>query len=126
MAKKKIQEISVNPTLKFAVMVILGTSYKLCLRFREYALAKAWLSDLGVQVDLLREMPQLDERTIVPLLAAALHAFHPQLTYAEIEAMVDYDTFYMLKGKIEEAFLMSLPERVLEQGKENPPEPVQG
>jgi hypothetical protein len=114
----------VDPTLQFTYLELLGVTYKLCFRFRELAIANARLRAQGVNADLLSALPRLDIDNVAPVLAAGLGTFHPELKYSEIELLVDYDTVFLIRDKIAEAWLASLPPR-MKGSKENPIEPVE-
>lgn len=117
MAKKAA---TIDPSLPFTEIKILGNSYKLCFTFRAMAKAGAWLREQGIQANLLRALPSLDIDNITPVFAAALHVFQPQMTYAEVEALLDYDTVGTIRDCLLLAWIQAVPQR--NKGEENPPE----
>jgi hypothetical protein len=121
MAKKKSEE-KIDPTLPFTEVTILGKTYKLCFTFRAIAKAESKLLAQGVQADLLSAMVRPGLETLPVMFAAGLSTFHPELAFAEIEPLVDYDTFLDISEAVSQAWVAALPKR---KKVEDPPPPVQ-
>ena len=124
---KKAPTPSLDPTLPTTDLELLGKTYKLCLNFRAMAAADAWLRREGVVSDILRMLPALTFETIPVVLAASLHTFHPELTFEDVVALVDYDTVWDARDKIYDAWAQAYPKRTAEEQAKaaaNPPQPV--
>lgn len=115
---------TLDPTLPFTEIVILGETYKACFRFREFAKAEVDLRRHGVAVNMLKMMPNLTFETIPIVLAAALSTFHPELSFEDVVALVDWDTIWEIGDQLILAWVAVLPVRT-KGDKENPPKPAQ-
>ena len=125
--KKKLQQ-TIDPTLPYTEIEILGKTYKMCMTFRALARADARLREQGVASDLVRMLPNMTFESIPIVLAASLATFHPELTFEDVVELIDYDTVWSVRDKIFEAWVAAFPKRAKEDGakdKENPPKPVQ-
>jgi len=110
-----------DPTLPYEEIVIDGQTYKMCFDFRAMAKGDAKLRAAGVDSRLLWQMPQLTLENLPIVFAASLVAFHPEISFEDAIALVDWDTIFELRDKVIEAWSAAFPKR----GKqENPPKPV--
>lgn len=116
---------TLDPTLPFTEIVILGETYKACFRFREFAKADANLRRQGVASNMLQMMPYLTFETIPIVLAAALGTFHPDLSFEDVVALVDYDTIWDIGDELVLAWVAAFPDRAKKGDEENPPKPAQ-
>jgi hypothetical protein len=118
------REQKIDPTLPFTEIDILGTTYKMCFTFRAIAKANERLRKQGVVVNLLWALPSLTMEDIPVVLAAALGTFHPEMTFDEIVALLDWDTIFDVRDKIIEAWSAAYPKRDEKDDKQNPPTAV--
>ncbi|GEM_PF-5840096 len=127
MATRKLAEANhtPNPTLPFTEIEILGKTYKMCLNFRAMARADAWLREQGVVSNMVRMLPNMTFEAIPIVLAASLATFHPELKFADVVGLVDYDNVWEIRDKLYDAWVAAFPTRGKDEAKDkgNPPKP---
>lgn len=120
--KKPVAMDRIDPTLPYTEIEICGKTYKLCFVFRAIAKGDAMLRRQGIDSRLLWRMPEISLESLPIVLAAALAHYHPELSFDDVVAMLDWDTVFDLRDQVLTAWASAFPKRTKEDTA-NPPQP---
>lgn len=116
------RKIAGNPahdaTMPTVDVTIHGGEYHLAFTFAALSLAKKALVKQGVLANILIgcDIRSLDIDTLPVMLFAALITAHPEITYKQVESLLDMKTHVVLADAVVHAYLLSI-----EQPKEDAP-----
>jgi hypothetical protein len=117
--QRKVSGSIADPTLPKTPIQINGVPYNLCFDLGALAEAEASLNAEGHQVNLLAALPVLNLSHVRLIFAAALHKFHPEISFDQASNMVTLANVFAIANTIAEAWKAALPEHE-KTGEEKP------
>jgi hypothetical protein len=110
MPKRKIANTPADPTIPSTPIKIDGKTYNLVFDLGSLAEAEAMFNRQGADINLLHELPVVNLSSVRILFPCAAHKFHPELTFAQLQALITPTALYMIAIAVGASWTQSQPE----------------
>lgn len=120
---RKVANTVADPTLPKTPIEIGGKTYFLCFDLGALAEAEQHFMRQGLDVNLMRALPGANLNSIRVLFPCALHKFHPEILFADAQAMITILNVYKVGETIQDAWNSAVPETEAKTETANPPTP---
>jgi hypothetical protein len=110
MSTRKVAPATEDPTIEKVPVKIGKQTYYLVFDLESLAAAESHFRQQGVEVNLLAALPGSSLSQVRTLFPCALHRCHPEISFADAQAMITMPVLYVVAAAIGAAWQASLPE----------------
>lgn len=124
MPKKKKVELEFDPTLPTSSIKIGKVTYRMNFDFGALATAEAKLQAAGVECNILASIRLDSISSVRTMFAAGLRWYHPDLAWDDACALVNWQTFPLIRPVVAYALEEALADKPADpEAAEDPPKP---
>jgi hypothetical protein len=102
--------IQADPAIEYTEVELDGNKYRMCMDYDSLAEAEEHFQAAGKNISLLMALPNMNLKNIRIVFAAAIHRYHPELSFEEAMRIVTLPNSLTIAYKISEAWRKALPD----------------